>query len=109
MRVMQRLLGPDNLSSSEAAVFQEARTSPTEVLAALSADAELAGLLAHPTVRTALAQIRANPDAGLRRWGTEPLVSRALDLLGQVLGDGGGGMGAVVDVVAAEVKQQPRR
>jgi hypothetical protein len=107
MRVMQRLLDQDNLSSGEAAAFQQAGTSPTEVLAALSADAELAGLLAHPTVRTALAQIRANPDAGLRRWGSEPLVSRALDLLEQVLGDGG--MGAVVDVVAEEVKQQQQQ
>eukprot|EP00882_Tetradesmus_deserticola_P007212 GHRQ01007593.1.p1 GENE.GHRQ01007593.1~~GHRQ01007593.1.p1 ORF type:complete len:181 (+),score=42.55 GHRQ01007593.1:967-1509(+) len=107
MRVMQRLLGPNNLSCREAAAFQEAGTSPSEVLAALSADAELAGLLQNPTVRTALAQIRANPDAGLRRWGSEPVVSRALDLLEQVLGDGGGSKG-VVDVVAEEVKQQQR-
>ncbi|WIA23037.1 hypothetical protein OEZ86_009953 [Tetradesmus obliquus] len=109
MRVMQRLLGEQNLSFNEAAAFQEAGTSPTQVLAAVSADKELAGLLANPTVRTALAHIRANPDAGLRRWGSEPLVSRALDLLEQVLGDGGGGMGAVVDVVAEEVKQQQRQ
>lgn len=103
---MQRLLGQGNLSSREAAAFREAGTNPTEVLAALSADTELAGLLANPTVRTALAQIRANPDAGLRRWGSDPAVSRALDLLEQVLGNAGGGMGAVVDVVAEDVKQQ---
>lgn len=106
---MDRLLSQD-LSATEAAEFAAARTTPTQVLTALSSDAELAQLLNHPTVRRALAHIRANPDAGMARWGSDPLVSRALDLLEQVLGQGSG-LGQVVDVVAEEVKhkQQAQR
>lgn len=110
MRVLQSLLG-QGLARREATAFEEAGTNPAALFTAIATDAELSKLLNDPTVRTALAQIRTNPAAGMARWGSDPLVSRALDLLESALGSAqvqAGGPGALVDVAAEEVelKQQ---
>lgn len=107
MRVLQRLLGQD-LAAREAAAFADAGTTPADLFNAMSADAELSSLLQDSSVRTAIAHIRANPQAGMAKWGSDSLVTRALDLLEAALGTAqgtAGGLGAVVDVVAEEVKR----
>jgi hypothetical protein len=104
MRVLERLLSRD-LPTRQAAAFEEAGTSPAAVLAAMTADAELQSLLKEPVVRQALSQIRANPAIGMARWGGDPLVSRALDLLEAALSS----QQQVVDVAAEAVQQQQQQ
>eukprot|EP00775_Hariotina_reticulata_P003170 gene3170-3448_t len=74
MGVLERLLSKD-LPARQAAAFAEAGISPGAVLAAMTSDDELQSLLKEPSVRRALAQIRANPAAGMARWSGDPLVS----------------------------------
>jgi hypothetical protein len=72
-------------------------TSPAALMEALSREPPLAAALSSPRVRAALADIRADPRAGMARWGADAEVAAALDLL-ERWGQGQGAPGAVVDV-----------
>jgi hypothetical protein len=89
MAVLTRLLEQD-LDASEAAQFRDLGTSPSGLLAAVAGDARVAAALASPRVRAALADIRADPVAGMRRWEGDAEVMRGLDLLQEALGAGSG-------------------
>lgn len=74
------------INAKQAAQFKDVTgTTPAAAVRAMYSNQELARLLALPVVRSALADIRSNPDGALERWQSNDDVMRALDLLEQQL------------------------
>jgi len=70
-----------------------ASSSPADLASQLFSDPRLAAKLAQPKIRVALAEIRANPAAGMAKWESDPEVCEVLDMLESAMGGN-----AVIDV-----------
>lgn len=67
------------------AVFS-ASSSPAELASQLFSDPKLAAKLAQPKIRKALSEIRANPEAGMKKWEADSEVSELLNMLEAAVG-----------------------
>jgi len=79
-----QLLG-DHVSSEQHQALAAAAAAAAAAPPELTALEEISLLLQEPLVKTALSRIRCEPELGLNSYGSNPVISRALQLLDQVL------------------------
>ncbi len=81
MAVLTRLATLGLREDGGGAALQQLGTSARDVAASVFSDGQLAARLAAPRVRQALAEIRADPDAAMRKYEGDAEVMAVLDAL----------------------------